>query len=115
MASRIHKRSNNNNYIVYFVNPINADNTQIGTFKKKEDAIELAHKKDIEFYSKHSYLVPSGITFSSYNKRFRLYTRYGYLGSHKTLMEAVEEKQNIINDLTQLKGITRNKSTSLIK
>jgi hypothetical protein len=113
MATRIHKRKSQNTYVVYFVNPINKENTQIGSFTDLKKAIELARDKDSDFYSKHPYLIPSGITLDKANRRFRVYTRYGVFKSHKTLMQAVEQKQNIISDLTEMKYIDTGKNSVL--
>ena len=110
MASRIHKRNDKESYVVYFVNPINRDNSQIGSFSKEKDAIKLAREKDSDFYSKNPYLIPPGISLDKANKRFRVYTRYGNMKSHKTLMEAVQQKQNIISDLTEMKYISTGKN-----
>ena len=111
MATRIHKRKSQNTYVVYFVNPIDKNNTQIGSFTDLKKAIELARDKDAEFYSKHPYLIPSGITLDKVNRRFRVYTRYGFFKSQKTLMQAVEQKQNIISDLTEMKYIDTGKNS----
>ena len=113
MATRIHKRKEKNIYVVYFVNPINKENKQIGSFTELKKAIELARDTDSEFYSKHPYLIPSGITLDKANKRFRVYTRYNIFKSQKTLMEAVEQKQNIISDLTEMKYIDSGKNSVL--
>ena len=113
MATRIHKRKSQNTYVVYFVNPIDKENTQIGHFTELKKAIEMARNKDSEFYSEHPYLIPSGITLDKANKRFRVYTRYGVFKSQKTLMQAVEQKQNIISDLTEMKYIDTGKNSVL--
>ena len=113
MATRIHKRKLQNTYTVYFVNPIDKDNKQIGNFNDIKEAIELARNTDSEFYSEHPYLIPSGITLDKANRRFRVYTRYGVFKSQKTLMQAVEQKQNIISDLTEMKYITSSKNSIL--
>lgn len=113
MASRIHKRKNQKGFVVYFVNPIDKCSNQIGSFVDLDKAIELARNTDSEFYSEHPYLVPSGISLDKKNKRFRVYTRYGYLKSQKTLMQAIEQKQNIISDLTEMKYITTRKNSIL--
>ena len=113
MASRIHKRKSQNTYVVYFVNPINKENAQIGHFSNLKKAVELARDTDAEFYSEHPYLIPSGITLDKSNKRFRVYTRYGIFKSQKTLMHAVEQKQNIISDLTEMKYIDSGKNSLL--
>lgn len=110
MASRIHKKKSQNSFVVYFVNPINKSNEQIGSFENLDDAIEICRKTDVDFYSEHPYLVPSGITLDKANKRFRVYTRYWTMNTCKTLMQAVEQKQNIINDLTELKYISSGKN-----
>jgi len=113
MATRIHKRKSQNSYVVYFVNPISKENKQIGYFTELKKAIETARNKDSEFYSKHPYLIPSGITLDKSKKRFRVYTRYGMFKSQKTLMQAVEQKQNIISDLTEIKYIDTGKNSVL--
>ena len=111
MASRIHLRKTKASYLIYFSNPITRESKQIGSRVKLVDAIELARDKDAEFYSEHPYLIPSGITLDKQNKRFRVYTRYGTFESHKTLMQAIEQKQNIIKDLTEQKYITTGKNS----
>lgn len=113
MASRIHKRKNGK-FCVYFLDPVSGTKgtKQMGTKTKLEDAIDLASKCDIDFYSKHTYLVPSGITFDKNNGRFRVYNRFHIYDSHKTLMEAIEQKHMILNDLTSMKYLK--KGTGLI-
>ena len=69
MATRIHKRKEKYLYVVYFENPINKENKQIGNFTEFKKAIELARDTDSEFYSKHPYLIPSGITLDKANKK----------------------------------------------
>lgn len=111
MASRIHERKNQKGYVIYFNNPITRENKQIGSSVDLKSCIEIARDKDVEFYSKHPYLVPSGITLDKKNKRFRVYTRYNIFKSQKTLMDAVEQKHNIINDLTEIKYISTGKNS----
>lgn len=105
MASRIHKRKSQNGYIVYFTNPILRISNQTGSFTDIDLALELCRSQDCEFYSEHPYMLPTGITLDKANRRFRVYTRYGNMKSHKTLMDAVSQKQDIINDLTESRFI----------
>ena len=114
MATRIHKRKEKNTYVVYFVNPIDKVSGHKGSFTDIKKAIELARDLDSEFYSKHPYLIPSGITLDKANRRFRVYTRYGVFKSQKTIMQAIEQKQNIISDLTEIKYIDSGKNSVLV-
>lgn len=109
MATRIHYREDRNNYLVYFSNPLNKkDNKKIHNLTKNE-AVKKAQELDYKFYNKNRGCIPSGITLDSSNKRFRVYTRYGILKSFKTVLEALEFRQNILIDLTEPKYLTTGK------
>jgi len=113
MASRIHKRKDSNTYIVSFANEITNRSSQVFSSSIKKEAIEKCRDLDCEFYSENPYLIPPGISLDKEARRFRVYTRYGHMKSHKTLMDAVEQKHNIINDLIEMKNMWTGR-TSLI-
>ena len=111
MASRIHKRKDSDVYIVSFSNDITSVSTQMLSTSDKKKAIEKCRELDSEFYSENPYLIPPGISLDKANRRFRVYTRYGFFKSHKTLMSAVEQKHEIIADLIEMKDLWTGKNS----
>jgi hypothetical protein len=109
MATRIHKHRLNKRYEVYFKNPIKNKSHRVTSFKSKEDAINLAKEMDVSFYAEHPYLIPPGISLDVKNSRFRVYTRYTTMKAHSTLTQALEQRQNIIDDLVEPKGFHKGK------
>lgn len=101
MASKIHIRKNGT-YTIIFQNPLGGKYKTakvLTTLKNLQDAIDRCNLEDVKFYAKHPYLIPSGISLDKANKRFRVYNRYHTYTSCRTLMQALEMKNEIINDL----------------
>lgn len=101
MASKISKRKDTGYYILRFVNPVDKtnNNTHLATSKDLNKLIKQAEELDYNFYSANPYLVPSGISLDKRDKRFRIYTRFGYIEEFGTLNEAIKCKLEVIEDL----------------
>ena len=105
MASKIYRDRTKDNFSLYFFNPIEKTKEYIKTSKDKSILENIARERDIEFYSNHKYLIPSGITIDTKKKRFMVYNRYHKYKSQKTLEDALQQKEEIIRDLTTPKYI----------
>ena len=110
MASKIHKRKDNGKFVLSFQNPMDKTNNskQIKTSSDFDEIRREAEKLDYEFYSKHPYLIPHGISLDTKNRRFRIYTRFGYVATFFTLNEAIKAKLQILEDLTSPKYNKKN-------
>ena len=113
MASIIKYRKEINQYYLRFNNPLDrADSGAKKSSKNLDVILQEANKLDIELYGKYPALLPDGISVDRANNRFRVYTRYGIIGSTKTVREAMEIRLNVLEDLTTFRG---NKKEGTIK
>ena len=99
---------NNNVFTIKFYDPINSKITKSNSFKleNKHKALVQANDWDFEFYNKHRYLLPKGISLIRKRKNFHLSItinksakRRKYIGVYYTLWEAKQARKDIINSL----------------
>jgi hypothetical protein len=106
MASSIYKDEKTNRYTVVFYKEAPFKTyTNIGQYKAEKDAVKAANKAEIEFYTKHTYLLPKGVSIQdgTFYLRVKADLLNGVhlrnIASSKTLAEMKDKRKFILESL----------------